>query len=86
MQILSTRFYATLKSALPNYNVLFKLLAGRDWKKNFYTKEASYPKKVRQLERLPENIFNDWLHNFNVHYTQVRPKTIPTIDKIDGNV
>jgi len=45
----------------------------RDWKKNLYTKEASYPKKVRQLERLPENIFNDWLHNFNVHYTQQRP-------------
>lgn len=37
----------------------------RDWKKNFYVKEAAYPKKFRPLEKLPENIFNDWLHNFN---------------------
>ena len=51
---------------------MFSMLVCRDWKKNLYTKEASYPKKVRQLERLPENIFNDWLHNFNVHYTQVK--------------
>jgi len=43
----------------------------RDWKKNFYAKEAAYPKKFRPLEKLPENIFNDWLHNFNlVHQGQ----------------
>ena len=39
----------------------------RDWKKNLYVKEAPYPKKFRPLEKLPENIFNDWLHNFNIH-------------------
>merc|ERR1719295_2257432 len=39
----------------------------RDWKKNLYAKEAPYPKKFRPLEKLPENIFNDWLHNFNAH-------------------
>merc|ERR1712029_342913 len=38
----------------------------RDWKKNLYVKEAPYPKKFRPLEKLPENIFNDWLHNFNL--------------------
>jgi len=39
----------------------------RDWKKNLYVKEATYPKKFRPLEKLPENIFNDWLHYFNIH-------------------
>jgi len=38
----------------------------RDWKKNFYAKEADYVKKIRPLEKLPENIFNDWLHNFSL--------------------
>jgi len=40
----------------------------RDWKKNLYAKEAAYPKKFRPLEKLPENIFNDWLHNFNLSH------------------
>ena len=43
----------------------------RDWKKNLYVKEAPYPKKFRPLEKLPENIFNDWLHNFNIHVVNI---------------
>jgi len=36
----------------------------RVWRRNLYVKEK-YPRRAVQLRMMPENIFGDWLHNFN---------------------
>jgi len=37
----------------------------RVWRRNLYVKQSYPPRRVHQLRPMPENVFGDWLHNFN---------------------
>jgi len=37
----------------------------RVWRRNLYEKQTYPPRRIQQLRPMPENVFNDWLHNFN---------------------